>query len=101
LWVEPPGRSGAPDLAAVTQETTRWTVGPLDRFGEPRRIFLVLRPSGACRPGETLWARVSLEGDWLDPAERGGRTHGGILTDCDGPPLVFELLTVRARSQKG
>jgi hypothetical protein len=101
LWIAPSGFAGAPDSSTLTQLVKRWTVGPLDRTGGPRRVFLVLRPSAACSSGETLWARVMLDGDRLGPADRGGRTLGGALVACAKSPLIFELLTVKERSQKG
>ena len=101
LWIAPPGLRGEPDAAAITNETGRWTVQPRDRYGAPRRVFLVLRPPPACRAGEALWARVTLAGEWLDTSERGVRTWGGAVADCSKPAMLIELLTVAEGSRRG
>jgi hypothetical protein len=100
LWVAPPGFSEEPDPTATADLVDRWTVRPFDRVREPRRVFLVLRPAGACRAGDTLWARLRLDGDWLAPADRGERTVGGVLTDCRAPALILEI-PMRNGSRKG
>jgi hypothetical protein len=99
LWIAPHGSTLGPDADALAADLLRWRVGPLDRFraGERRSVFLVLRPTGPCRAGATLWAEISLNGSWLAAEERGSRTLGGVLADCNEPTLLIEVVSVEQR----
>jgi hypothetical protein len=99
LRIAPDGSAPDPDADALAADLPRWRVGPLDRFraGERRSVFLVLRPIGRCQAGATLWAEISLNGSWLAAEERGSRTLGGVLADCNEPTLLIEVVSVEQR----
>jgi hypothetical protein len=99
LWITTPASTQAPDADLMSEGTTRWRVGPLDRFkaGEARRVVLLLRPRGPCQVGAALWAEVAIAGRWLPAEEHGTRTLGGTIAECSNPILSVDVVSVEQR----
>jgi hypothetical protein len=99
LWITDPASSRTPDPTLMSEGTTRWRLGPLDRFaaGETRRVVLLLRPRGSCRVGAALWAEITMAGSWLSAEERGNRTLGGTVADCSNAILSVDVVSVVQR----
>jgi hypothetical protein len=99
LWITDPTSSRTPEPALMSQGSTRWRVGPLDRFeaGKTRRVVLLLRPRGQCRVGAALWAEITMAGSWLSAEQRGNRTLGGTIADCSQAILSVDVVSVEQR----
>ncbi len=96
LWLAPAGQSGPPDPTRKIRTVSRWTVPANGRYrkGVAQHVFVVIKPKGHCWSGETLWARISVDGLWATSGDIGEHTVGGMIANCAKPALVSEVISV-------